>query len=132
MSRIARVGYGANISPLAYTDRETGQLTSMPPPPQLALHEFRPTDDGGIEHYIDGKLRASVPADALAEYARIWPDCADLAGELRRPASRSSPAIDADPADDDDADPGDENEEEQDNRAARAPTAGKKKKKKKR
>lgn len=81
MSKIDRVGIGFSHSALAYADQNGAPVTAMPTP-MLAHHHFFATPDGQLGHNIDGKLRAIVPPEGMAEYARLWPDCADLAKEL--------------------------------------------------
>lgn len=55
----------------------------------LGYHTFQRGDDGQLEHYIDGELRAVVPPEGWEGYARDWPQCADLVAQLRRPVQRS-------------------------------------------
>ena len=55
--------------------------------PLMCVSEFVATDDGQLEHYTDGRLRATVPPEGWDSYAAEWPDCAAVVGELRgRPA----------------------------------------------
>jgi hypothetical protein len=91
MSKLSRIGYGLSVSPHAYTDQETGKLTALPPAAVVALHEFRPAADGHLEHSIDGVLRAIVPPEGLAEYAKAWPDAAELVRAITGPGKSADP-----------------------------------------
>jgi hypothetical protein len=82
MHKLSLVVIGANFSPAAYQDAH-GALVTMPPAPELALHEFRPGADGTLEHWMDGRLRATVPPEGLQGYADHWPQCAELAAMLK-------------------------------------------------
>lgn len=81
---IAIATVSSNYSPRAYQRDGEGELVTNPPPAALAQHEFRASADGELEHYIDGRLRATVPPEGLAGYAHFWPDCAPLAQTLQR------------------------------------------------
>lgn len=91
MSKVDRVGVGINYAPLAYCDQD-GKLVTELPSPQLATHRF--SDEGGqIAHYIDGRLRALVPPEGFDDYARLWPDCAELVVAMRPPAPVLPPPV---------------------------------------
>ena len=81
MSKLDRVGIGFSHSARAYADKNGAPVTTMPLP-QLAHHHFFATPDNQLGHSIDGKLRATVPPEGMEEYAKTWPDCADLASAL--------------------------------------------------
>jgi hypothetical protein len=82
MNPLAIATIGATFSPFAYSDRDTGRTLTTVPTAQLASHEFLPLPDGRMAHVIDGRERAIVPPEGLAEYARAWPQCAALAKAL--------------------------------------------------
>lgn len=50
--------------------------------PIVALHTFQ-AHDGMLEHSIDGRLRATVPAEGFDDYARTWPDAAPVIEHIR-------------------------------------------------
>lgn len=75
---------GANYSPAAYADPETGKPVSTPPQATLAAHRFYETDDHQLGHDIDGVQRAVIPPEGWADYALYWPACAGLVSQLQR------------------------------------------------
>lgn len=46
--------------------------------PVLALHTFEAARDGQILHFIDGNLRATVPPEGWADYAKEWPEAQEI------------------------------------------------------
>jgi hypothetical protein len=80
-SPLATVNVGTSFSPLAYCDAN-GRPATIMPTPTLAVHHFEARADGQMEHHIDGRLRAIVPPEGLADYARYWPDCLAVARTL--------------------------------------------------
>jgi hypothetical protein len=81
MSKLSIVTIGADVSPMAYADQDNQPVANMPAP-IMSHHQFAETDDGALAHFIDGKLRATVPPEGMEEYARTWPQCIDLASQL--------------------------------------------------
>lgn len=56
--------------------------------PLIVKHFVRPAADGQLEHWIDDKLRATVPPESWDAYCKEWPMCRDVADSLLiRPAS---------------------------------------------
>lgn len=51
--------------------------------PIMCQSTFIAGDDGQLEHYTDGRLRAVVPPEGFDEYVALWPDAAVIVGELR-------------------------------------------------
>jgi hypothetical protein len=44
----------------------------------FGYHEFGPTEDLQLGHWIDGQLRATVPPEGWASYVTAWPQCAEV------------------------------------------------------
>lgn len=42
--------------------------------PEFVRHEFLLNQDGELEHFIAGKLRATVPPEGWESYGESWPD----------------------------------------------------------
>lgn len=78
------VTIGANVSPAAYSDPETGKAVTTMPPAQLAAHRFYETEDHQLGHDIDDVQRAVVPPEGMKTYAMYWPACAALVDQLLR------------------------------------------------
>lgn len=79
------LSFGPNYSPRAYNGTLPGA------PIQFAAHEFLATDDGQLQHLIDGKLCATVPPAGFRDYAECWPDAAPVIATLQG-AERSAAA----------------------------------------
>lgn len=90
---IAAVTVGNRYSPRAYQG-EDGRFITMPPPVELAYHEFRAADSGVLEHYIDGFLMAAVELPNVDDYVRVWPDAADAARALKERITVSASSAD--------------------------------------
>jgi hypothetical protein len=73
--------YAADVSPTAYTDAD-GNLMTVPPAATLQLHTFAADVDGRLVHSIGGTVRAIVPPEGFADYAKAWPAAAPLIEEL--------------------------------------------------
>lgn len=59
--------------------------------PIMAMHYFATTGDGQLAHYIDGRLRATVPPEGWADYAKTWPESGDVIDSLIRPTTPAAP-----------------------------------------
>lgn len=81
---IDAVGFALDVSPRAYFDQENDRMATTPPMPIMAMHEFKESADHQLEHWIDGKLRATIPPEAWADYVAVWPIAADFVESLRR------------------------------------------------
>lgn len=46
--------------------------------PVLALHTFEAGRDGQLVHLIDNNLRATIPPEGWADYAKMWPEAQDV------------------------------------------------------
>lgn len=75
---------GANASPAAYCDHETGKPVTTMPPIQFSAHRFYETVDHQLGHDIDGVPRAVIPPEGMRDYAACWPACAALVDQLLR------------------------------------------------
>ena len=51
----------------------------------FAHHTIEATRDGQLQHSIDGVVCATVPPEGWEQYARDWPQAADIVRQLRRP-----------------------------------------------
>lgn len=76
MSKLDIVTVSTTFKPAAY------QGGTMPAGLSLAVHCFRAAADGQLEHRIDDKHAAMIPPDGMADYALLWPECADLVRQL--------------------------------------------------
>lgn len=57
--------------------------------PLMVKHTVRPAADGQLEHWMDDKLRATVPPESWDAYCKEWPVCREVADSmLTRPASQ--------------------------------------------
>ena len=64
--------------------------------PLMCVSEFIANDDGCLEHWTDGRLRATVPPEGFDAYVAHWPEAADVVGELRgRPVVKQTVFIGA-------------------------------------
>ena len=54
--------------------------------PIMVKHTVRPAADGQLEHWMDDKLRATVPPESWDAYCKEWPVCRDVADSLLRPS----------------------------------------------
>lgn len=56
--------------------------------PLIVKHFVRPAADGQLEHWMDDKLRATVPPESWDAYCKEWPVCRDVCDSmLTRPAA---------------------------------------------
>jgi len=76
-------GFALDVSPRAYFDKENDRMATSPPMPIMAMQEFKKAADGQLEHWIDGRLRATIPPEAWDDYAEMWPNAADFISGLR-------------------------------------------------
>ena len=56
--------------------------------PIMVKHTVRPAADGQLEHWMDDKLRATVPPESWDDYCKEWPVCREVADSLltRKPS----------------------------------------------
>jgi len=50
--------------------------------PIMATHDFI-AKDGDLQHFVNGVLRATVPAAGQDDYVSQWPDAADVVSAMR-------------------------------------------------
>lgn len=57
--------------------------------PIMVKHTVRPAADGQLEHWMDDKLRATVPPESWDAYCKEWPVCREVADSMltRKPSS---------------------------------------------
>jgi len=53
--------------------------------PIMVKHTVRPAVDGQLEHYMDDKLRATVPPESWDAYCKEWPVCRDVCDSMLLP-----------------------------------------------
>lgn len=51
---------------------------------QTAMHEFKESKDGQLQHFTDDQLRATIPPEGWDEYVSKWPAAAGVVDALRR------------------------------------------------
>lgn len=51
--------------------------------PEFVTSDFVAAD-GHLEHYTEGRLRATVPPEGWDRYVQEWPACAPVVDELKR------------------------------------------------
>lgn len=74
--------YGFNVRPAAYRNADTGAQGAHAELPAIVLHTFEANADGCLEHFMDGRLCATVPPAGLHEYVEIWPAAKTIADIL--------------------------------------------------
>lgn len=57
--------------------------------PIMVKHTVRPAADGQLEHWMDDKLRATVPPESWDAYCKEWPVCREVADSMleRKPST---------------------------------------------
>lgn len=50
--------------------------------PIMVKHTVRPAADGQLEHYMDDKLRATVPPESWDAYCKEWPVCREVCDSM--------------------------------------------------
>ena len=61
--------------------------------PIMVKHTVRPAADGQLEHWMDDKLRATVPPESWDAYCKEWPVCRDVCDSMLRPREQSPSAV---------------------------------------
>lgn len=57
--------------------------------PIMVKNMFRPAADGQLEHWMDDKLRATVPPESWDAYCKEWPAARDVCDSLLLPRGPS-------------------------------------------
>ena len=57
--------------------------------PIMVKNMFRPAADGQLEHWMDDKLRATVPPESWDAYCKEWPAARDVCDALLLPRGPS-------------------------------------------
>jgi hypothetical protein len=64
--------------------------------PLMGIHTFATSQDGQLRHFIDDKLRATVPPEGWSDYCKEYPDAKDIVDSLTlRPSVEATAAIPA-------------------------------------
>jgi len=57
--------------------------------PIMVKNMFRPSADGQLEHWMDDKLRATVPPESWDAYCKEWPAAREVCDSLLLPRGPS-------------------------------------------
>lgn len=57
--------------------------------PIMVKHTVRAAADGQLEHYMDDKLRATVPPESWDAYCKEWPVCREVCDSMLLPKAPS-------------------------------------------
>jgi hypothetical protein len=61
--------------------------------PIMVKHHIVPAADGQLEHWMDDKLRATVPPESWDDYCKEWPVCRDVVDSMRLPRTEKPETI---------------------------------------
>jgi len=53
--------------------------------PIMVKHHIVAGSDGQLEHWMDDKLRATVPPESWDDYCKEWPVCREVVDSMRLP-----------------------------------------------
>lgn len=57
--------------------------------PIMVKHHIVPAADGQLEHWMDDKLRATVPPESWDAYCKEWPVCREVCDSMLLPRGPS-------------------------------------------
>jgi hypothetical protein len=65
--------------------------------PIMVKHFVRPAADGQLEHWMDDKLRATIPPESWDAYCKEWPVCREVCDSMltRKPADILQESVNA-------------------------------------
>jgi hypothetical protein len=61
--------------------------------PIMVKHHIVPAADGQLEHWMDDKLRATVPPESWDAYCKEWPVCREVCDSMLLPRTEKPEAI---------------------------------------
>jgi len=61
--------------------------------PIMVKNMFRPSTDGQLEHWMDDKLRATVPPESWDAYCKEWPAAREVCDSLLLPRTETPSAV---------------------------------------
>jgi hypothetical protein len=61
--------------------------------PIMVKNMFRPSADGQLEHWMDDKLRATVPPESWDAYCKEWPAAREVCDSMLLPRTESPSAV---------------------------------------